>query len=152
MPNGLFVSYKRGRRRRQKGDLAWRGRSAAEPISELLSLSLCSCSFPAFPAPSLLLQGFEEARAVRGTPRVRPAAPSTCFPSCASRHTGIGICSPPCSLSLVSISCPTVGCNILLCYLFAFKSTYSLLFLSVSFSVRVLCVEGPCPCVILGSV
>ena len=31
-------------------------------------------------APSRTCAGFEEARAVRGTPRVRPAAPPTCSP------------------------------------------------------------------------
>ena len=146
MPNGLFMGYKRGGRRREK-HLAWGGRSAAEPIR---SFSLCSC----FCFCSITsCAGFEEDLAVS-----RNAPSATCSTSglfsrfCASRHTGIGICSPPCSFSLVSISCPTVGCNILPRYLFAFKGTYSLLFLSVSFFVRVFCVEGPCPCVILGSV
>ena len=144
MPNGLFMSYKRGGRRRRY-HLAWRGRSAAEPIR---SFSLCSC----FCFCSIAsCAGFEEDLAVS-----RNAPSATCSTSglfscfCTSRHTGIGICSPPCSFSLVSISCPTVGCNILLCYLFAFISTYSLLCLPVLSPIRVFCVVGPCPCVILG--
>ena len=120
MPNGLFTSYKR-RGRRRRSHLAWRGRSAAEPIR---SFSLCSC----FCFCSIFLCRF------RGGPCCLEERPSaTCSTSglfscfCMSRHTGIGICSPPCSFSLVSISCPAVGCNILLCYLSAFISTYSLL-------------------------
>ena len=68
------------------------------------------------------------------------------FPFCASRHTGVGICSPPCSFSLVSISCPTVGCNTLVCYFLAFISTYlSLLRPSASAFICDLCLLGRVP-------
>ena len=142
MPNGLLTGYKRRGRRRQRISRVERTK-CCRTDSELLSLFLFPVS-----APSLLLQGFEEARAVRGTPRVRPAAPSTCFPFCASRHTGVGICSPPCSSSLVSTSCPTVGCKILPCYLFVLlvhiRCCSYLCHCPFAFSV----LQGPCPCVI----
>ena len=42
MPNGLLTGYKRKRKKRRR-HLARRGRSAAEPISELLSLFCFLC-------------------------------------------------------------------------------------------------------------
>ena len=72
-----FTSYKRERTKKKRGYIAWRGRSAAEPISELLSLFLLSLCFLLHRS---LLQGFEEARAVSRTVRVRLAAPPTCSP------------------------------------------------------------------------
>ena len=146
MPNGLLTGYKRKRKKRRKGSRAERTKCCRTDFGASLSLLLSLSS-----APSRTCAGFEEARAVSWNAPSASCSTSDLFsPFCASRHTGIGICSPPCSFSLVSISCPTVGCNILLCYLFAFISTYSLLFLPVSLSIRVLCVEGPCPCAIRG--
>ena len=140
MRNGPFSGYKRRRRRRQK-DISRGEDEVLLNRFRSFSLSLCSCSFPAFSAPSLLLQGFEEARAVRGTPRVRPAAPPTCSPVSVRRNKqGSASVRRPVRLSLLSTSCPIAGCNTLIISLLVEISTYSLLFPSVSFSVRVLCV------------
>ena len=144
MPNGSFLTYKR-RRPRKKRDLAWRGRSAAEPISDASLSDFLLHSFP--------VQGFEEARAVSRIARVRPAAPPTCSLFCVSKRTGIGICSPPCSLFACIYSVPIVGCSVLITHLFACIYIYVYFRLSrlpVLASVCVLCVEGPCPCVVFG--
>ena len=81
------------------------------PISELLSHFLLSLSS----APSRTCAGFVEARAVRGTPRVRPAAPPTCSPVSVRRNKqGSASVRRPVRLSLVSTSCPIAGCNTLI--------------------------------------
>ena len=74
MPNGLLTGYKRKRKKRRRGSRAERTK-CCRTDSELLSLLVRSLSS----APSRTCAGFVEARAVRGTPRVRPAAPPTCY-------------------------------------------------------------------------
>ena len=81
MPNGPLTGYKR-RGRRRRGDLAWRGRSAAEPISELLSLLVRSL----FSAPSLTCAGFEEALAVSRNAPSASCSSSDLFP-CSVRRS-----------------------------------------------------------------
>ena len=101
-----------------------------------------SLSVPVFAsAPSRTCAGFVEARAVRGTPRVRPAAPPTCSPVSVRRNKqGSASVRRPVRLSLSSTSYPIAGCNTLIISSLVETSTYSLLFPSVSFSVRALCV------------
>ena len=65
----------KGRGRREKRESrAERTKCCRTDFGASLSLLLSLSS-----APSRTCAGFEEARAVRGTPRVRPAAPPTCF-------------------------------------------------------------------------
>ena len=142
MPNGPLTSYKRGGRRRQN-DLAWRGRSAAEPIR---SFSLCSCSLSVFCSIAYLCR-FRggpcclEERPECDLQHLRPVFLFLCVATHRDRHLFAALFA-----SLVSISCPTVGCNILLCYLFAFISTYlSLLRPSVSAFTCDLCLLGRVP-------
>ena len=101
MPNGLFMSYNRGGRRRRY-HLAWRGRSAAEPIR---SFSLCSCSLSVFCSIAFCCRVSRRLALFRGSSvyvrqHLRPV-----FLFCASKRTEIGICPPPCSL--VSYPCPS---------------------------------------------
>ena len=105
----------------------------------------CSCSLFFFVLCLLLhrapVQGFEEARAVRGTPRVRPAAPPTCSPVSVRRYKqGSASVRRPVRLSLLSTSCPIAGCNTLIISLLVDISTYSLLCLPVYSPTRVFCV------------
>ena len=115
-----------------------RGEDEVLPNRFRASLS-CSCSLFFFVLCLLLhrapVQGFEEARAVRGTPRVRPAAPPTCFPlflcveTYRDRHLFAAL------FVLVSISfVPIAGCNpcLVVCSYLLYTYTYSLLHLSVS--------------------
>ena len=150
MPNGLFVSYKRGGRRRQKSSRVGRTK-CCRTGSELLSLSLLLLSLCIFCSIAYLCR-------FRGGSRCSWNALSascstsdlfSCF--CASCHTGIGICSPPCPFSLVPISCPTEGCNILPLFSCLLVFTiYIYIFVVASICVgvvRIVCVEGTCPCV-----
>ena len=141
MPNGLLTGYKRKRKKRRRESRAERTK-CRRTDSELLSLLVRSLSS----APSRTCAGFEEARAVRGTPRVRPAAPPTCFPFLCDatrrdRHLFAAL------FVLVSIdSVPPVGCNIFLCYFLVFISTYSLVVsICVVSDPRVLCLLGRVP-------
>ena len=142
MQTGFFLTYKRRRTRKEKGSRAERTK-CCRTDSELLSLLALSLHLLLHCVPvqvSWRLALFVE-RPECVLQHLRPV-----YPFCASRHTGIGICSPPCSFPLVSISCPAVGCNILLCYLFAFISTYlSLLRPSVSAFTCDLCLLGRVP-------
>ena len=146
MPNGPWTGYKRERRGR-RNHLAERGRSAAEPISGF-SLLFVLCVFCSIAS----VAGFRGGS--RCSWNALSASCSTsdlfsCF--CASCHTGIGICSPPCPFSLVPISCPTEGCNILPLFSCLLVFTiYIYIFVVASICVgvvRIVCVEGPCPCV-----
>ena len=142
----------KGRGRRRRRYLAWRGRSAAEPISELLSLFLLSLCFLHH---RFLLQGVEEARAVSRIVRVRPAAPPTCFPVLCveanrDRHLSAALFAIRSLLLIVVNPCPHRGLYSSVLS-FARNHKYILVvFLPVSLSIRVLCVVGPCPCVIHG--
>ena len=147
MQNGLFTSYKRKRTTKKKGSRVERTK-CCRTDSELLSLfllSLCFCSIASDCRVSRRLALFRGS-SVYVRQHLRPV-----FLFCASKRTEIGICPPPCSL--VSYPCPSrvVTARSFICLL-VIISAYSLLFLPVSLSIRVLCVEGPCPCVIHGRV
>ena len=142
MPNGSFSSYKRRRTRKKKGSRVERTKCCRTDFGASLSVS-CSIAFLCRVSRRLAL--------FRGTPEcvrqhLRPA-PFLCV----SKRTGIGICSPPCSLFACIRTVPIVGCSVLIIHLFAY--IYIHIFCSLRFPVsaytRVICVEGPCPCVSL---
>ena len=143
------MSYKKGRRRRQKGSRVERTKCCRTDFGASLSLFLL---FPCLFCSPASVAGFRGGS--RCSWNALSASCSTsdlfsCF--CASCHTGIGICSPPCPFSLVPISCPTEGCNILPLFSCLLVFTiYIYIFVVASICVgvvRILCVEGPCPCV-----
>ena len=137
MPNGSFMTYKRRRTRKKKGSRVERTKCCRTDFGASLSVS-CSIAFLC---------------RVRGGSRCfeeRPSASgstSNLLPFCASQRTGIGICSPACSL--VSNLCPIAGCSVSIRHSLSYIYIHCLRLL-VSASVCVLCVEGPCPCAILG--
>ena len=136
MPNGLFVSYKRGGRRRQKSSRAERTK-CCRTDSELLSPFLFSLSSTS----SRTCAGFVEASRCSWTALSASCSTSNPFFCPVCRVTqGSASVRRPVRLSLVSISSPIAGCIALIVSLLVVISTYSLLFPSVSFSVRVLCV------------
>ena len=136
MPNGLLTGYKRKRKKRRKASRAGEDEVLPNRFGASLSLLLSLSS-----APSRTCAGFAEARAVRGTPRVRPAAPPTCSPVSVRRNKqGSASVRRPVRFSLVSTSCPIAGCNTLIISLLVDISTHSLLCLPVYSPIRVFCV------------
>ena len=85
-------------------------------IRTLLSLIFCSIAFLCRFRGGILL--------FRGTPEcvLQHLRPASLFR--ASQRTGIGICSPPCSLA--SNLCPIAGCSLLSSYLLVNINIYSL--------------------------
>ena len=146
MPNGSFLSYKR-RRTRKKKDLAWRGRSAAEPISELLSLSLslCSCSLRIFCSIAYPCRFRGGSRCPWNAPSASSST-SDLLPVSARRVIqGSASVRRPVRFRCIRL-CPTVGCNIWRCYFLSFISTYSLVvFICIVLCSRSLCLLGRVP-------
>ena len=85
---------------------------------------------------SFFLCRFREARAALRNARVLPAAPPTYFFLSVRLRTGIGICSPACSV--------VTNFVLVVCLVYIYFYIHSCL--SVSLSHSRLCVEGPCPC------
>ena len=112
----------------RKGIARYRGRSAVGSQAERFSSSILHSFFRA---------GFREARAASRNARVLPAAPpSYLFRAQTSRHR--------------HLFAGLFGCNrsralLFICHLLIY--IHSCLFVSVS--IRVFCVDGPCPCVSL---
>ena len=147
MPNGSFLSYKRRRTRKKKSSRVERTKCCR---SDSGRFSLC------FLLHSFSVQGFEEARAVSRNARVRPAAPPTYSLSvCRSEQASASVRRPArCSPLAVRLHllCAHRGLyrldhSSLLMYIYVY---FRLLRLPVLASVYVLCVKGPCPCVIFG--
>ena len=127
MPNGPFSSYKRKRSQKKIGSRVERTKCCRTDFGA----SLSSCSFSVFLLHRLPVQVSRRPLLSRGTPRVRPAAPPTCFPvPCVvanrDRHLFAALFAIRSLLFIVIIPCPIAGCNTLFCYLLAFLSTYSL--------------------------
>ena len=144
--NGHFTSYKRKRSKKKISSRVGRTKCCRTDFGA----SLSSCSFSVFCSIAYLCR-FRggpcclEERPECDLQHLRPVFLFLCVETYRDRHLFAAL------FVFVSIYfVPTVGCNFVLCYLFAFISTYSLLFLPVSLSIRVLCVERPCPCVIRG--
>ena len=148
MPNGSFLSYKRRRTRKKKGSRVERTKRCRTDSGRF---SLCSPS--TFCSIAFLCRFSRRLLLFRGTPEcvrqhLRPA-PFLCVEANRHRHLFAALFAVRCSL--VSNLCPIAGCSVLIRYLFTYIYIYfRLLRLPVSASVCVLCVEGPCPCAILG--
>ena len=128
-----------------------RGQSTADLIPNASLSVFCSIAFLCRVSRRLAL--------FRGTPEcvrqhLRPA-PFLCVEANRHRHLFADLFAVRCSLFavrclLVSSLCPIAGCSVLIRYLLTYIYIYfRLLRLPVSASIRVLCVEGPCPCVSL---
>ena len=121
----------KGGRRGGGRDRAKRGRSAVGLSTERFSLFHSSvASFCA---------GFGEACVALRNARVLPAAPPTYLFLSVRLRTGIGICSPTCSVVTDPRSLSTVA------YYFVFVNIFTHSCLSVSASNSRLCAEGSCP-------
>ena len=147
MQNGLFTSYKRKRTTKKKG--ISRGEDEVLPNRfrsfSLFLFVLC------FLLHRLPVQVSRRPLLSRGTPRVRPAAPPTCFPvPCVvanrDRHLSAALFAIRSLLLIVVNPCPIEGCTPLFFRLLVTISIYSLL---VSSCVVVfpcsLCCKGRVP-------
>ena len=141
MPNGLFVSYKRGGRRRQKGSRAERTK-CCRTDSELLSPFLFSLSSTS----SRTCAGFVEASRCSWTALSASCSTSNPFFCPVCRVTqGSASVRRPVRFRCIRL-CPTVGCNIWRCYFLSFISTYSLVVsICIVLCSRSLCLLGRVP-------
>ena len=149
MPNGFFLSYKRRRTRKKKVSRAERTKCCRTVFGHF---SLC---FSPLLHSSFLCRFSGRLALLRGTPvcfrqHLRPA-PFLCVEANRHRHLFAALFATHRSLSACIYSVPIAGCSVLiahplLTYIYVF---FRLLRLPVSASTRVICVEGPCPCVSL---
>ena len=110
MPNGPLTGYKRRRSTKKRSSRVERTKYCRTD-SELLSLLV----FSVFCSIAYLCRFRGGSRCSWNAPSASCSTSNLLFCFCASQQAGIGICSPPCPFTLVSLSCPTVGCNIWLC-------------------------------------